>query len=50
MSLGETIDHNPTRRRGIHAQFLADASGYSIARRLSYTEFIDKTCLGTSDQ
>jgi len=28
MSLGETIDHNPTRQRGIHARFLANASGY----------------------
>ena len=34
-----------TRQRWIHAQFLAKASGYSIASRLSYTEFIDKTCL-----
>ena len=45
ISLGETIDHNPTRQRGIHAQFLANASSYSIASRLNYTEFIDKTCL-----
>jgi len=34
-----------TRQRGSHAQFLANASGYSIASRLSYTEFIDKKCL-----
>jgi len=25
MSLGKTIDHHPTRQRGIHAQFLANA-------------------------